>query len=599
MDGKVRQGLTPLVSRDSHETHRSDLERIFSADIFKESPPLQDPRRLLTTYDRLRYISENLKTPGPLLLHREQLFAVLEWSAMYDPSLFYAMFLHHSMTMGAVVEFGHGRTDLSEELDGLASADWIGALLMTELGHGNSNATVRTEAVYDAASGEFVLNTPEPAAVKFPPSVGVDGVPRLGVVLAQLKVDGVECGEFCFLVPVRDESGPCEGVRIGALEPTAMMPLDCAVVSFDHVRIPFRYWLRDNAELTREGQFSDPLGSPAIRGRRTLSLIRFAWEAAVVALAATARASAAVAVRHAHRRRTNGRFAAGLPVIRYRNQQRTLFGALAGAHVASMVAHSVATPEAPALSVGGVRTTFLMKVVTDRIAEQVATRCRMASGALGFFSKNRFLDYQGFAHSLNAAAADNQMLLLDAAYAMAAGLDYTPPTEEAPAPSDRDLLDPQSWSALARARERSLHQELLDGLQKAKECGLSEFDAWNSQFDVAERFAAAHAGRLVLDTVRAGLDSVSEPDSASALRTLCALYALEEIASHDGWYLAEELLSKDEVRRIPTLLDELCERLEPYALELAEALRVPYDVIGAPIAGADYVADIARPVSTD
>ncbi|MFE5792311.1 acyl-CoA dehydrogenase [Streptomyces sp. NPDC056503] len=599
MDGNVWQGIAPLIFRDSREAYRSDLERIFSADVFKETPSLQDSRRLLTTYDRLRYISENLETLGPLVSHRDQLFTVLEWSAMSDPSLFYAMFLHHSMTIGSVVEFGRGRTDLSEELDRLASAETVGALLMTELGHGNSNSTVRTEAVYDSTSGEFVLNTPEPAAVKFPPSVGADGVPRLGVVLAQLKVDGVGHGEFCFLVPLRDASGPCDGVRIGALEPTAMMPLDCAVVSFDHVRIPFRYWLRDNAELTPEGAFSDPLGNPAIRGRRTLSLIRFAWEAAVVGLAATARASAAVAVRHAHRRRTNGRFAADLPVIRYRNQQRTLFGALAGAYVASAVANSVATSEAPPLTAGGVRTTFLMKVATDRIAEQVTTRCRMASGALGFFSKNRFLDYQGFAHSLNAAAADNQILLLDAAYAMAAGLDYTPPTEEAPAPSGRDLLEPETWTALARARESALHQELLDGLKKAKENGLSEFDAWNGQFDVAERFAAAHAGRLVLDTLRTALDKVSEPDSATALRTLCALYALEEIASHDGWYLAGELLSKEEVRRIPTLLDELCERLEPNALELAEALRVPYDVIGAPIAGDDYVADIARPVTTD
>ncbi|MFF9771204.1 hypothetical protein ACF1GT_32280 [Streptomyces sp. NPDC014636] len=66
----------------------------------------------------------------------------------------------------------------------------MGALLMTELGHGNSNTAVRTEAVYDPATREFVLTTPGPEAVKYPPSVACPGLSRTGIVTAKLVVDG-------------------------------------------------------------------------------------------------------------------------------------------------------------------------------------------------------------------------------------------------------------------------------------------------------------------------------------------------------------------------------------------------------------------------
>ncbi|MFD5419241.1 acyl-CoA dehydrogenase [Streptomyces sp. NPDC127069] len=604
MRGRFSQAWSDVL-RGSAFPHEGQafLEQVFSADVFRPRPDHGGrEERFALTYERLRHVNDRVREAGstvPLVQDRERLFPLLAWSAVADPALFYAMFLHHCMTTGAVLEFGAGREDLADVLEELAATERVGALLMTELGHGNSNASVRTVAEYDADREEFVLRTPEPAAVKFPPAVAAEGVPRLAVVLAQLVVDGAECGEFCFLVPLRDADGPLPGVGVRPLQPSPWLPLDGAVVSFDGVRIPYRFWLRDNAVLTADGGFTDPFGSPAIRARRTLSLIRFAWEAAVVGLAATAGASAAVAVRHAHRRRTGGRFAAGRPVIRYRNQQRALFGALSGAYVARLVAAATAGPEAPALTPRSVRTTFLMKVVTDRIAERVSARARTASGALGFLAANRFLDYQGFAHSLNAAAADNQMLLLDGAQALLAGTAYTPPADEAPAAGDRDLLDPATWETLAAVRERILHQELADGLRKATGSGLAPFDAWNGLYDLAERLAETHAARLVLGTVReavrevAGSDPVTGPEAAGILRDLLALHALEELAGHDGWYLAEGLLDADEVRGIPALLDRLCERLEPYAEELAEALGVPYPLVGAPIAGEDYVGGLA------
>ncbi|WP_330305210.1 MULTISPECIES: acyl-CoA dehydrogenase [unclassified Streptomyces] len=599
MGGKfgLTESLAPLIQGAGHEEYRDQVHAAFRDELFERPLGLSDEDRCALTYRRLRHLNDRLDVREPLLGNRPLLFTLFEFSALADPSLFYATFLHHGTTMGAVRDFGEGREDLTDIVQSLTSMESVGSLMMTELGRGNSNAAIRTEAVYDAAAQEFVLHTPDAAAVKFPPGVASPGVPRLAVVSARLVVDGTDQGLFFFVVPIQDADGPCPGVRVVPQRPTALLPLDCSLVAFDGVRIPFRNWLRDGATLDADGSFTDPAGDRLVRTRRLLGIIRHAWEAATVGLAAVSRASAAVAVRHAHRRSTFGRLAADQPVIAYRNQQRALFGALATAYVTAFAARSVATEEQPRLTAATVRGFSLLKVAVDRYAERVTSRSRTASGALGFFADNRFLDYQGLAHSFNAAAADNEIMLTDSAQTLAAGIDYTPPsaTPLADADSDagQDLLDPATWTRLAHARESRLHQELTDGLRKAAEAGLTPFEAWNEHGDLGRELAWAHAQSQLTALVREALDAVAEPAARAVLTDLLALHVLEETGVHDGWYLAEGLLTVTQVRGLRQLANDICARLAPHALELAEALGVPYDVVGAPIATDDYVQAIA------
>ncbi|MEU1240789.1 acyl-CoA dehydrogenase [Micromonospora parva] len=553
-----------------------------------------DKERNDLMYRRLRHVTEQAGFGEPLLERRPELFRLLEWSALADPSLFYGMFLHHCTSMGAILDLGRDRDDLSDLVTAMTSMSTVGSLMMTEIGRGNSNSAVRTEAVFDPDTGDFVLNTPDMGAVKFPPGVAADAVPRLAVVSAQLKIAGQSRGLFFFLVPIRDEAGPRPGVRITPQRPTPLLPLDAALVSFDRVRLPFRYWLRDGATIAADGTLHDPITDPLTRTRRLLGVIRFAWEAAIVGLAAVSQASAAVALQHAHRRITNGRFAADLPVIRYRNQQRALLGALADAVVSGAVAKA-SVPARPAVpTAGGIRSLSLMKVSVDRLTERVTMRCRVASGALGFFADNRFLDYQGLSHSFNTAAADNQIMLLDAALGLSANVDYTPPQAVVPPAVERDLTAPRTWQGLAATRERLLHAELCDRMGRAKEAGADPFHAWNDASGAAERLATAHAHTTVVGLLAAALDAVTDPQARTVLTRLCALHVLEETAAHDGWYLAQGLLTADEVRGLPDLVDQLCDHVLPHALDLVEALDVPYEVVAAPLAAEDYVEAIVQ-----
>ncbi|WP_172387072.1 acyl-CoA dehydrogenase [Streptomyces sp. MNP-20] len=588
--------LRGLIRDKGYDLHREQLRRIFSADVFHRSARVNSHERAALTYQRMRHISDGLAARGPLVKDRTRLRAVLEWSALADPPLFYAMFLHHFATVGAVIDFGRERDDLDGPLAELASLRSIGALCMTEAGRGNSNIAVRTQAVYDPASRQFVLSTPDAAAMKFPSNVGVDGLSRLCIVTAQLIAGGKERGQFCFLVRLRNQEGPAAGVRIVPKSLTQPLALDCASVSFDAVRLPFSSWLSDSASLSESGEFHDPLEQDQ-RVRRTVSIMRFSWESAITALAGITRASASLAVQHAHRRRTSGPMAADLPVIRYRNQQRALFSALAGGYVAGFIAKNLpAVPLTAQHDEGALRQTYLMKVLVDRLAERVTARSRTACGAHGFYGENRFLDYQVLAHSFNAAAADNQILLLDAAYALLVGRDYTPPVDDVVPAVGRSLTEPALWSALARSRERRLFEALASSLAELPGHEGDLFAFWNSRLAPAEELAEAHAARLAVESVQASVESVTDPDLRRCLQQLCAIHFLEEVAVHDGWYLSEGLLSAQEVRHIPALLDELCQQVAPHALGLCEALDVPFEAVGAPMSRPDYAyADALKP----
>lgn len=603
----VQEHLRTLVHDHSYHRIQPRLAQIFSSGILTPRPGATGADRHQLTYARLRHLTESVDARTPLLGRRDLLFPLLEWAAIADPSLFYAFFLHHCTVVGAIREFGKDQDGLEDVLADLGSTSVVGALLMTELGHGNSNAAVRTVASYDHDRREFTINTPVPEAVKYPPSVAADGIPRLGIVTARLMVDEQDCGIFCFAVPLRDTTGPRPGVRIEPHDSSPLLPLDWAAVSFDHVRIPYTHWLRDSAAISDDGTFTDPLSTPAMRSRQASRLIRYVWEGAAVGLAAITRASAAIAVRHAHVRHTNGTFAGfapDMPVIRYRNQQRTLFGALASAYVAAMAARVIASPEPLGGTAGGIRTLFTLKAVIDQIAERVTAAGRAATGVLGFSPSNRLLEYQGLAHSFNAAGLSTQVLYLNAAWTMALGLDYEPPADDTPGrnptatAAEWDLADPALWATLIGARERRLHQELTGELGKARENGLNEFDVWNDRFELAERTAQAHAQRLLVDIVRTATDGLPDGPTRQLAQRLCALHFLSDIHDHGGWYLTEGLLTADDIRRIPGLLNQLCDDIAPHALDLADALDVAYDVVGAPIAHADYVSAYTQAFAT-
>ncbi|WP_346130605.1 hypothetical protein [Lentzea roselyniae] len=249
---------------------RERLHRLFREELFAPHEGLTYQEKVRLTYDQMKLVNSEVPAEE-LTTDPHLLFALLEWTAVVSPSLFIAMVTHHA-TLASVRELSAGRDDVEDFVEDLEAMRATGSLLITELGYGNSHVSMRTRASLDPATGELVLHTPDPAARKFMPNVGADEVPKPATVAAQLNVGGADCGVFMVLVPLRGKDGLADGVTITPLPEMSLVPMDYAVISFDHVRVPLRNLLRDDATITEDGKFHDPLVNPDKRLVRSLTV---------------------------------------------------------------------------------------------------------------------------------------------------------------------------------------------------------------------------------------------------------------------------------------------------------------------------------------
>ncbi|RHY05790.1 hypothetical protein DYB36_006298 [Aphanomyces astaci] len=136
------------------------------------------------------------------------IYAAHEIAGLTNPSMATKMTVQFNLFGGTVLKLGtekhHER--FVDDIDSLAS---VGCFGLTELGYGNNAVEMgrlssQTTAVYDAASDEFIINTPTVLAQKYwitNSAVHAKWV----VVFAQLQVQGEQHGIHAFLVRIRNE----------------------------------------------------------------------------------------------------------------------------------------------------------------------------------------------------------------------------------------------------------------------------------------------------------------------------------------------------------------------------------------------------------
>ncbi|GAB3692647.1 hypothetical protein GCM10027589_58100 [Actinocorallia lasiicapitis] len=582
--------LTDFVYGPVDAETRASLNKIFTDPVFGRRADLRHSEHCALTYERLRRLGAQAPR-GRALPHRPAwMFGLAQWTAVSCPSLFMATVLHYFLALDPIVEFGASASSVEPYVAELEGFGAFGAFLVTELGRGTSHLALRTEAVHTGAG--FVLRTPDPAAAKFMPNTGLPDVPKLGVVCARLIFDGEDKGVFPFVVRV-----PGEGIAVRPLPPSPLVPLDYAVTVFDEVPIPHEAWLSDGASI-RDGVFTDPLGGGDARLVRTLAVARNMWSLATSALAATSRAAVTIALRHAFGRTTTGRLRPDLPVLRYRNQQEKLFGALATTYaMAALANHSVdgwirsRAAERPVAS--GAPTWFpvaalnrdasLAKVVVTGLAERVAAACRMSAGAQGVLAANRYTDYQGLAQAFTSVGGDNQLIVLDSAKAM-----VTDPPSRPFEPSDGPAAE---YLRLAAARERLLHAELSGAITAARAEGRAEFDLWNDHLALARDLVEAAGEHLTLTTFATAVAG-APAEVAERVLPLLRIFALEQTARNAAFHLAHGLLTPERLAELPALLNTCYDEVLLHAAELVDAFELPDDLLQAPITG-DYVSAFA------
>ena len=148
-----------------------------------------------------------------------------------------------------------------------------GCYAQTEIGHGSDVQSLETTAEYDAATDEFVINSPSVAAAKFwPGDLGIYCTHAL--VFAKLIANGQPLGVHSFVVPIRDEQyRPLPGIEVGEIGPKyGFVTKDNGFLMMKNIRIPRKNMLRKYVTLHKDGNI-EIKGNPKI-GYATMMLIR-------------------------------------------------------------------------------------------------------------------------------------------------------------------------------------------------------------------------------------------------------------------------------------------------------------------------------------
>ncbi|MFJ8387754.1 acyl-CoA dehydrogenase [Streptomyces sp. NPDC094438] len=555
---------------------------------------------------RLRRLSENLPSARHMLQAPEQLAALIAWTAAAEPALCMTLINHTLLGLGSMTRLAPDHAPLEKKLDQLESARAKCSYLITEIGQSNSHLATRTRAVFDPRTREFVLTTPDPEAAKFS-SVAAHGVPRTGVVLARLIVEGNDCGVFPFVADLSDESGLLPGVEMTGPVELSALPLDYALVRFNGVRLPWEHWLRDDATLAPDGVFHDPLGSTDRRLQRTLCVGQGLWGTLPGAAAALARQAAVLAARYARGRRTQGRLAPGTPLLEYRSQQHAVLGAMADAFALTCAAaHALdlwttslsGTPEggpteggdamafAPWTAVN--RPLSAYKAHSIREADRIVTLCQRHCGFAGLLDTNRLAAYHGFLHAFDPAGGDSQLIYYDLGRALADDVSGPAPAATKPLPSPQH---PQWWPDLMlRHTDRLAHRlkGRCDTLAAAGHHSQGSFAVWNPLLDEAAELGAAHAARLAADDVIRALTAVTDAGTRTALEPLAALHGVLAARRHAGSLIAAGTLAPTDLDALSEITDRLCDAVLPHLPWLEDAFAFPPDVVRAPLGAENY-----------
>lgn len=558
-----------------------------------------------------------------------------------DMSLMVKMGVQFGLFGGAINALG---TDDHHQryLPSVMSVELPGCFAMTETGHGSDVQRLRTTATYDPDTEEFVVHTPDESARKdYIGNAAKDG--RAAVVFAQLRTPGpdglVEHGVHALMVPIRDEQGrPSPGVTIEDCGPKAgLNGVDNGRLWFDQVRVPRTDLLNRYGDVAADGTYSSPIESPNRRFFTMLgTLIRGRVSVAGGAGTAT-KAALAIAIRYSDTRRQFTRPAAdGGPeqevrVLDYLAQQRKLLPALARTYALHFAQEELVT-RLHELSRDTERDERAQRELESRAAglKAISTwhatatiqTAREACGGSGYIAENRIPQLKADSDIFTTFEGDNTVLLQQLAKALLtnfkdsfgdldqmglarfmAGKVFENVIERtaaiplierliaaAPGRSEEAGLYNRGWHLeLFEDREKHILEGLAARLRRSRKDGGDAFQVFNQAQDHVLAAGRAHMDRVVLEAFVAAIDRCGDKSTTKLLNRVCDLYVLSVIEENNGWFLEHERLSTARSKAITTAVNDLCQGLRPYAVQLVDAFGLRDEWLGAPIAlGAEH-----------
>ncbi len=584
--------------------HLAELDELLTEPAFSASSPTSNRERNLRTYGRLVAVGRHHGGSVALTGDTNRLNTVQEWMAVVDPCLFHAALVHFAVCTWSIRALGRPAANLAELTDDLDRQRAAGTILITEVGRSNSHIALATEARYDPRSRTFTLRTPDDGAAKLMANVAEPGVPKIAIVFAELVAGERRCGVFPFAMRIQTEDGPAQGVRVAALSDVPAVPLDYALVRFEDAEVPFDSWLCDSASLDADGAFADPLEDRGQRLVRSLAFGAHVGLGAAVGLAAAARASVTIALRHAGQRITLGTLAPGLEVLGYSTVQWALYSALADGCATTFLVDDAKRwywQGAPVQARAGAQTfapwsavnrdLALTKAAAAACLARVTAACRISGGAQGLLAANRVTQYEGMSQVLQSAAGDSLLTRLDAGKTLVQDEAYEVDTTGAERPIDFD--DPAAALALSAAREAGLLVALRERVLAAGP-GATQFEVWNPLLPATIDLADAYVRNLTLRSFDERVRSAAEPQVAGPLRALQLLHGLNVVHDDLAWHLEHGSLTAPQLADLRASRERALSAVHEHAAALVHAFAIPAQRLQATIAERGYVTAVAR-----
>src|SRR5690625_3026896 len=550
-----------------------------------------------------------------------------------DLSLMVKMGVQWGLFGGAISALGTERHH-REYLPGVMSLDLPGCFAMTETGHGSDVQSLRTTATYDPKTEEFVVHTPDESARKdYIGNAARDG--HMAVVFAQLHSAGIDHGVHALMVPIRNGDGtPAPGVTIEDCGHKAGLDgVGNGGVWFDQVRVPRPDLLNRYGDVGPDGAYTSSIESKNRRFFTMLgTLIRGRISVAGGAGSAT-KAALSIAVRYGDTRRQftrpapDGKPEREVRILDYLAHQRKLLPALARTYALHFAQEELVTRlhelhgaeerDDHAQRELESRAAGLKAMATWHATDTIQT-CREACGGAGYMSENRIAQLKADSDIFTTFEGDNTVLLqqltkglltnfqdafgdLDQfglARFMASKVFETVIERTAAVP----LIDRLIAAAPGRGSNTSLYNrgwqiELLEDREKhvveglaarlrraRKEDGADAFEVFNQAQDHVLRAGRVHMERVVLEAFVAGIDRCGDTSTAKLLNPLCDLYVMSVIEEDRAWFLEHERLSTARAKAVTAAVNELCQGLRPYAVQLVDAFGLREEWLAAPIA---------------
>jgi len=537
--------------------------------------------------------------------------AAFETLAFHDLSLLIKFGVQFGLFGGSIHNLGTEKHH-ARYLDDAGHCRLLGCFAMTETGHGSNVAGLRTEAIYDPASDEFVINTPDRGAWKdYIGNAACDA--RLATVFSQLVVGGESHGVHALLVPIRDEAGNllpgvhCEdnGLKEG------LNGVDNGRLAFDAVRVPRENLLDRFASVSAEGKYESAIES---KNRRFFTMLGtlVGGRVSIAASALSASKSAlTIAIRYANRRRQFGpEEGPEILLLDYPSHRRRLLPRLARTYAMHFaLAHlgqEFVKADTPERQREAELLAAALKPGVTWHGLDVIRAGREACGGQGYLAENRFADLHGDLDVFATFEGDNTVLYQLVAkerlkaFARAMG--------EGGAGAMAELISQrvQTWLSDQNPIARTNVSRFLDRDEQCKAFDFREevmlsscaqvFRKLKSELGAEEavlrlqprllHYARAYMERVVHRQFSVAVEqaeATGQQDLATALGELLDLHFLSRLSEDRAWFLENHYLSPGASEGLEPEIDRLCRRLRPKALRLVDGFGIPDELLMAPI----------------